>query len=113
MNFVVVLVTSVVILSVIFLLLVKLKYPAYRLRRENVQQLLQMVLNHQASESDWQVFVSLPIRYDDELEQVRQRCVVIEEQEYLGFRQRLFSQRGEEQLKEILIELQQRVEKEF
>src|SRR5690625_4943879 len=82
--------------------------PAYRMGRSNVIELLQMTGDGRASEHDWSVFVSIPLRHDPYLEEIRQRCMDIEERTYMGKRRSgaLFSESGLEELREILAELQ-------
>ena len=67
-------------LLLIFVFVALLKRPIYRLSRENVINLLELVLSNQATEDDWNVFVEMPIRHDDELESVRKRCFALSEQ---------------------------------
>lgn len=113
MEFIALVATTTVFIFVVFWLFTRLKRPVYRVTQENVETLLQMVLDHTASENDWQVFVAVPFHHDEKLEQVRQTCMVIEEQHHLGFRNRLFTKEGEEKIAEILEHLKASGEKEF
>ncbi len=70
---------SVLVLLVVFGGLAWLRTPVYRLNEENLITLFVMVLSGEASESDWEVFVHIPIRYDDHLEQVRLCCIGLTE----------------------------------
>ena len=79
--------------------------PAYRLERENVVALLELVVTEQATDNDWQVFLGHPIRHDPELERVRRLCSDISEREYLGKSSRLLTPNGLQELKELLIQL--------
>jgi len=68
--------TSVItlVLLVIFLGLVYFKPPVYRLTAKNLIILFELALSGEATESDWDIFISVPIRYDDELEKIRLAC---------------------------------------
>jgi hypothetical protein len=79
--------------------------PVYRVEKENIISLLELVLSGQATESDWDVFAAYPIRHDDYLADVQNRCLQIAEREYIGGREQLFTRAGREQLQRILAEL--------
>jgi len=81
--------------------------PIYRLERDNVIQLLELVVSGQASVNDWEVFVSYPIRHDLRLADIQERCMAVAESHYLGRGGRLFTAEGIEQLDKILAELKQ------
>ena len=81
--------------------------PVYRVERENVIQLLELVVSRQAMDNDWQVFAAQPIRHDDQLAVVQQRCLDVAETEYLGKSDQLFTPHGIDQLRHILDELKQ------
>ena len=72
---------------------------------DNVIELLRMVLAGQATESDWDVFIGVPIRHDPELDKVREQCEDISEREYLGG-ENLFSVQGLSELEKILYALE-------
>src|SRR5690606_41622699 len=78
--------------------------PRYRIQRHNVIALLELVLQGRASENDWRVFAAIPLRHNPALEEVRERCMDIEEREYIGPGRNgfLFSQKGLGVLREIL-----------
>jgi hypothetical protein len=101
------LVLSLIIFAVILLVLLWARRPYYRVQRHNVVTLLRMVLSGQATENDWQVFAATPLRHDPYLHELRERCIEIEEREYIGESQSgfLFSPRGLEELQQILDEL--------
>lgn len=103
-------VLSVLVFAVVVGLLLWVRTPTYRIDRSNVIELLQMVVDGRASENDWRVFVSIPLRHDLYLEQIRQQCMDIEERTYMGRRRSgaLFSESGLEELRALLAELQAR-----
>src|SRR5690625_427172 len=84
------------------------RWPAYRIERSNVIELLQMAVDGRVSENDWSVVVSIPLRRDPYLEEIRQRCTDVEARTDRGTRRSgaLFSESGLEELREILAELQ-------
>lgn len=103
------LVLTVVIFVIVLVLLLWVRTPRYRIERSNVVALLQLVVEGRASENDWRVFVAVPLRHDLQLEAIRERCMDIEEREYIGPSRSgyLFSSRGLAELQEILLDLQQ------
>lgn len=91
------------VLLLIFLGLVYLKAPVYRLTKSNFIRLFELVLAGEANESDWDVFLEVPIRYDDELEGIRLKCVELTEREavYVDAHKRLcVSEEGRRSLEE-------------
>lgn len=104
-------VLSVAVFAVVLAVLFWVRTPRYRIERENVIALLRLVLAHRASENDWRVFVSVPLRNNPLLDEVRERCAEIEEREYLGHASSrsdgaLFTDRGMAELRELLEELE-------
>jgi hypothetical protein len=79
----------------------------YRLNRRDVIRLLEMVLSGQATDNDWRLFSALPLHHNPELDAVRDRCLEIEEREYVGKRKSglLFSEQGLSEIREVLEEL--------
>lgn len=77
MEFIVVFLVSLVVLLAVALSLVLGKPPTYRPTRPQIMKLLTDVLERKASVERWEMFLSLPVSHDPELEQVRQQCLVI------------------------------------
>ena len=100
-------VLSVLVFAVVLGIFSWVRAPIYRIDRSNVIELLQMAVDGRASENDWRVFVSIPLRHDPYLEQIRQECMDIEERTYMGKRRSgaLFSESGIEELRALLAEL--------
>lgn len=101
---------TLILTIVIFLLvlgtLMWVRTPRYRIERHNVITLLEMVLTGQATENDWQVFAAVPLRHDAALNTIRERCMEIEEHEYMVNNPPfLFSQKGLSELRNVLLEL--------
>ena len=103
------LVLTILIFIVILVVLMWVRTPRYRIQRHNVIALLELVLNGQASENDWRVFAAVPLRHNPELDEIRERCMDIEEREYIGPSRSglLFSQQGLEELRELLQNLKE------
>lgn len=99
-----ILLTFVVVL-VALVVFVRFGTPYYLLKRENLETLLTLVVEGRATDSDWQVFLGVPIRHNDRLEMIRQRCVEIDQREYIGGTGFLLTQRGVEEVKQLLEEL--------
>lgn len=102
------LVLTLLIFISVFLVLGWTRTSHYRLSRGNVVSLLRLVLEGKATENDWRLFSTLPLRHDPLLAQIRERCLEIEEREFrkslkTGF---LFSPEGLRELREILDELE-------
>jgi hypothetical protein len=112
MTYVLTVILSFLIITGVAIILSQVRTPSYRLQRKNVITLLKMVLNGTASENDWNVFVSIPIRYDPELERVRLQCLGIEQREFLGnsggseTKRYLFTNQGLQEINSILSALQ-------
>lgn len=107
-TFLVTLLLTFVLVSVAVLLFWKLGPPVYRVERVNIIRLLELVLSGQATDTDWDVFETYPIRHDDELREVQRRCLAIAEREYNGVKPYLFTSAGLQQLQWILNELKQK-----
>lgn len=103
------LVLTILIFIGILVVLMWVRTPRYRIQRHNVIALLELVLNGQASENDWRVFAAIPLRHNPELDEIRERCMDIEEREYIGPGRSglLFSQQGLDELREILQNLKE------
>ena len=93
-----------VILSVMWVF-IRVAPPVYRIDKSNIIALLELISAGEASESDWQVFVGIPIRHDEALSIIQRRCSDIAEREYLGGAKALFTERGLSELMTILKEL--------
>lgn len=84
--------------------------PVYQLSVDNVKTLLTLVVQRSATDSDWQVFLSVPIRHNDDLESVRLRCCEIHEQHYVGSGKVLLSDEGVAEVQLLLDSLLARME---
>jgi hypothetical protein len=89
-------------------LFIRVGSPVYRIERDNVIALLELVIAGEATENDWQVFVSVPVRHNKELTDIQKRCVELAKIEYIGGPgNKLFSARGISELEKLLAEIKQ------
>lgn len=88
-----------VVVAVVVLAMVKTPY--YQLDGKRVKLLLELVLSGQATDNDWAVFTSVPLRHDELLESIRLECLQIEEHYYSETLNKpyLFTDEGLEQLR--------------
>lgn len=85
---------------------IKLGSPVYRVERVNVIALLELIQARRATSTDWEVFMAVPIRHCPDLAEIQMRCADIAEREYLGQDKRLFTEKGLQELTEVLVDLQ-------
>ena len=85
----------------------------YRPTRAEVVTLLQAVIDGEASQTQWDLFIGYPLYHDPELEQIRLRCMALTQGDPdtepmgSGIGAYLFNRAGREQLAEVLAELKQ------
>ncbi len=60
------------------------KTPYYRVDEARMLKVLEMVLTGQATDNDWHMTFGMTIRHSPELEELRQQCVLIEEEHFIG-----------------------------
>ncbi|MCV6604756.1 MAG: hypothetical protein OIF34_05595 [Porticoccaceae bacterium] len=102
MNYLITLILTLSLVAAALWLFARIGTPVYRIQRDNVVTLLQMVVDGTATESDWDVFLGVPIQHDGELEQVREHCAEISEREFIGGSGKLFTERGIAEITEVL-----------
>ena len=102
MSYLVTLILTLALVAITLWVFARLGTPVYRIERDNVITLLRMVMAGTATDSDWDVFIGMPIQHDSELEQVRQRCAELSETEYIGGTGHLFTEQGMTEIAEIL-----------
>lgn len=105
MNFLLTLLFTFLIVLIIILVFVRIGTPVYRLETKNIIVLLTLVVEGKATENDWEVFLGLPIRHNEQLEDIRLRCQRISELEYIGGTGHLLTDKGIEEVKKILTKL--------
>ena len=110
MNFLLTLFLTFLFVLFAIIFFIKIAPPVYRLEKSNIVALLKLVVEGKATDNDWEVFLGVPIRHNDELEAVRMRCSEISEREYIGGSgslksKHLLTQKGIEEVEIILAEL--------
>ena len=109
-----VLITVLLVIPILALLLWVLSRSAMgnrRVSRRSVLALLEGVINGTTPQPTWDLFVGYPITHDEALEQIRRRCVVLQEGDSetppaaSGIGQYIFNRAGREQVALIVDEL--------
>lgn len=118
MEFFVVFAVSLIVLTGVALALSFGKPPTYRPDRKKIYRLLSGVLEKSTSMEEWELFLSLPISHDPELESLRQDCVVIAYGDYdiepakAGINGAIFDKRGLARVSEVLNRLEKLLQEE-
>ncbi len=111
MEFLSVFVLTLIVLVGLVLLLQFGRVPSYRPTRHAVRELLAGVLARSTSSEAWEMFLGLPIVHDEELEQIRRRCLQIHEGDGRqpaageGIDGYLYDRAGRERMAQVLAEL--------
>ena len=105
MSLLLTLVATFIFVLIAVLIFLRTGPPVYRLEKENVVELLRLVLNGNATTNDWEVFLGLPIRHNEILENIRLRCQVISKVEGTNHPSDLLTEQGIKKIQKLLIEL--------
>lgn len=105
MGFLLTLFFTFVVVLIAVITFVRIGTPFYRLETKNIIILLTSVVEGWATENDWEVFLGVPIRHNEQLEVIRMQCHDISEREYIGGPGHLLTDKGIEEVKKILMEL--------
>ena len=110
-NFIITLSLSFLIILMALLVFHYIRPPVYRVEAINVKCLLASVLNGTATTADWDVFLSMPIRQDPELDQIRHKCAMLATSE-MSERQGLivFTEIGRMEISSLLEQLNQKIQ---
>lgn len=111
MTFLLTLLLTFCLVMLALVLFWKFGSPVYRVKRENIVALLELVVSGQATESDWEVFCAVPVRHDPDLARIQKMCMAIAEREYLGGQGMLFTRAGTEELFLLLQSLKADIDK--
>ena len=76
-SFLVTVLLSFIILVIALVLFRYVGVPVYQVQAVNVQAILKLAISGQATPSDWDVFISIPIRHDTELDKIRCECAML------------------------------------
>jgi hypothetical protein len=77
-------VLSVGIICLLLAVFVWVKTPYYRVDRDKMLKVLEMILTGQATDNDWHTTFGMTIRHSAELEDIRQQCIEIEDDYFVG-----------------------------
>ena len=81
MEFLITLALSFALILIALLVFRYVGLPIYRIEAVNVKVLLESVLNQQATEADWDVFIGMPIRHNPQLDDIRAQCAMLAERD--------------------------------
>ena len=81
MNFFVTLILSFILIFIALMVFRYIGLPIYRVEPINVKVLLESVLEGQATEADWDVFIGMTIRHNPDLDEIRLQCAMLAETE--------------------------------
>ncbi len=118
MEFFLVFVVSFFVLICVALAFALGRPPAYRPSRQEIFQLLVDVQNNDASREAWEMFLSLPIVHDAELELIRCKCLKLlhgfngSEVVRVGVNGELLNKKGMQNLREMTVKLKYLLAKE-
>lgn len=87
--------------------------PIYRTNKARVLQLFDRVLEGHAADIEWRTFLSVPIRHDEFLEDIRQRAEILDDEFGRQVRGYLLTRDGREKLRELRVELETYGHKDF
>ena len=76
-SFIFTVLLSFVILVIALVLFRHVGVPVYQVQAVNVQAILKLAISGQATASDWDVFINIPIRHDIELDKIRYECAML------------------------------------
>ena len=76
-SFITTVLLSFLILVIALVLFSFVGVPVYQVRAVNVQAFLKLAISGQATVSDWDVFIGIPIRHNAELDKIRCECAML------------------------------------
>mgnify|MGYP001029092113 CR=1 FL=1 len=79
MEFVAVFLVTLLVVTGLAVAMVFGRTPTYRPSRKDILTLLEEVAGNTARPEAWQLFLSMPVLHDPELEKIRQLCVAVDE----------------------------------
>ena len=110
-NFLITVALSFAIILIALLVFHYIRPPVYRVEAINVKRLLESALSGRATTTDWDVFLSMPIRQDPELDQIRCKCAMLASTE-ISERQGLlvFTNTGQKEIADFLQQVNQKIQ---
>lgn len=109
-SFIVTVLLSFVIIVIVLVLFRYVGVPVYQVRSDNVQAILELAISGQATQSDWDVFIGIPIRQDIELDQIRYECAMLSDDITERQGKLVFSQSSRQKLTELLEQVKAKIE---
>ena len=109
-SFIVTVLLSFIIIVIALVLFRYVGVPVYQVRSDNVQAILELAISGQATQSDWDVFIGIPIRQDIELDQIRYECAMLSDDITERQGKLVFSQSSRQKLTELLEQVKAKIE---
>lgn len=109
-SYIVTVLLSFVVLVVALVLFRYVGVPVYQVRAVNVQNIIKLALSGQATASDWDVFIGIPIRQDTELDQIRYECAMLANEITERQGKLVFSEASRQKLTQLLKQVDAKIE---
>lgn len=111
LNFIITVSLSFLLILIALLVFLYIRSPIYQVEAINIKRLLESALSGEATTADWDVFLSMPIRLDPELDQIRHKCAMLATSE-MSERQGLivFTETGRMEISSLLEQLNQKIQ---
>ena len=110
-DFIITLLLSFVVILIALFVFQYIRPPVYRVEAINIKRLLESALNGQATATDWDIFLSMPIRQDPELDQIRLKCAMLASTEFSERQgQLVFSEAAKQEVTEFLRQLNKKIQ---
>jgi hypothetical protein len=109
-SFIVTVLLSFFVLVIALVLFRYVGVPVYQVSAVNVQSILELAISGQATQSDWDVFIGIPIRQDTELDQIRFECAMLSDDITKRQGKLVFSQSSRQKLTELLQQVNAKIE---
>lgn len=110
MEFIITLALSFVVILIALLVFQYIRPPVYRVEAINIKRLLESALNGHATTTDWDIFLTMPIRQDPELDQIRLKCAMLATTDFSERQGRVvFSDRANKEIAVLLGQVNQKI----
>jgi hypothetical protein len=109
-SFLVTVLLSFIILAIALALFRYAGVPVYQVRAVNVQAILKLAISGQATPPDWDVFVSIPISHDAELDKIRCECAMLADEITERQGKLVFSEPSRHTLANLLVQVELKIE---
>jgi hypothetical protein len=109
-SFIATVLLSFAIIAIALVLFRFVGVPVYQVRAVNVQAFLNLAISGQSMPSDWEVFISIPIRHDAELDKIRCECAMLVDEITERQGKLVFSQASRQTLTNLLKQVELHIE---